>query len=149
MVFPLLAAFSPELLCSLQKRREHEPEILKLLEVTRVIITSDVKVKLVVEKLNPVTHAPDNANSYLPKNALMNPYQMHPARPISHRPCTLAAKLNGVPTTLTIRSLAEMLTSKRFMGVRRARYRQNSVSTRKLLRNPKMPMKPRHTATTR
>lgn len=35
------------------------------------------------------------------------------------------------------------------MGVRRARYRQNNVSTRKLLRNPEVPMKPRHTATTR
>lgn len=70
-------------------------------------------------------------------------------RPISHRPCVLAAKLNGVPSTLTSRSLAEMLTSMRFMGVRSARYRQNSASTRKLLRNPTVPMKPRHTATTR
>ena len=84
-----------------------------------------------------------------PKHALTNPYQTHPARPISHRPWVLAAKLNGVPSTLTSRSLAEMLTSRRFMGVRRARYLQNSASTRKLLRNPKVPMKPRHTATTR
>lgn len=86
---------------------------------------------------------------HLPKHAFTNPYQTHPARPISHRPWVLAAKLNGVPSTLTSRSLAEMLTSRRFMGVRRARYRQNSVRTRKLLRNPKVPMKPRHTATTR
>lgn len=73
---------------------------------------------------------------------------MQPSRPISQRPCVLAAKLNGVPSTQTSRSLAEMLTSRRFMGVRRARYRQNSASTRRLLRNPKVPMKPRHTATT-
>lgn len=33
--------------------------------------------------------------------------------------------------------------------MRSARYRQNSASTRKLLRNPTVPMKPRHTATTR
>lgn len=96
-----------------------------------------------------VTHARENENTCLPKHAFTNPYQTQPARPISHRPWVLAAKLNGVPSTLTSRSLAEMLTSRRFMGVRKTRYRQNSVSTRKLLRKPKVPMKPRHTATTR
>lgn len=97
----------------------------------------------------PVTRANHSENSHSPKNALTNPYQTHPARPISHRPWVLAAKLNGVPSTLTSRSLAEMLTSRRFIGVRSTRYRQNSASTRKLLRNPNVPMKPRHTATTR
>lgn len=88
-------------------------------------------------------------NSCLPKHALTKPYQTHPARPINHLPWVLAAKLNGVPSTQTSRSLAEMLTSRRFMGVRRTRYRENSASTRKLLRKPEVPMKPRHTATTR
>lgn len=97
----------------------------------------------------PDTPVKDNENICSPKHALMKPYQTHPARPISHRPWVLAAKLNGVPSMLTSKSLAEMLTSRRFMGVRSARYRQKSASTMKLLRNPKVPMKPRHTATTR
>lgn len=97
----------------------------------------------------PVSRDKPKENRRSPKHALTNPYQTHPVRPISHRPWVLAAKLNGVPSTLTSRSLAEMLTRSRFMGVRRARYRQNSVSTRKLLTNPEVPMNPRHTATTR
>lgn len=93
--------------------------------------------------------AQQNGNTVLPKHEFTKPYQTQPTRPISHRPCVLAAKLNGVPRTQTSRSLKEMLTSSRFMGVRSVRYRQNRVRTRKLLRNPRVPMKPRHNATTR
>lgn len=97
----------------------------------------------------PAVSEPRANGAGLPKHALMNPYQTQPARPSNQRPWVLAAKLKGVPRTLTSRSLAEMLTSRRFMGVRKARYLQNRARTRKLQRKPRVPMKPRQTATTR
>lgn len=84
-----------------------------------------------------------------PRHEFTKPYHTHPSSPISQRPCVLAAKLNGVPRTHTSRSLKEMLTSRQLMGERSILYRQNRMRTIKLLRKPKVPIKPRHTATTR
>lgn len=116
---------------------------------TRIGIKTTVKVHQTQQQLQQQRKQTHNTELGSPRQALTKPYQTHPARPISQRPCVLAAKLNGVPSTLTSRSLAEMLTSSKFMGVRSARQRANSASTSRLLRKPRVPMKPRHTATTR
>lgn len=56
--------------------------------------------------------------SYSPNRELAKPYHTHPLSPMSQRPCVLAAKLNGVPSTHTSRSLTEMFTRSRLMGER-------------------------------
>lgn len=55
---------------------------------------------------------------YSPQRELAKPYHTQPPSPMSHLPCVLAAKLNGVPSTHTSRSLMEMLISSRLMGDR-------------------------------
>ncbi|TNN81449.1 hypothetical protein EYF80_008221 [Liparis tanakae] len=94
-------------------------------------------------------HAYTGPYFYSPKRELAKPYHTHPPSPMSHLPCVLAAKLNGVPSTHTSKSLMEMLIRSRFMGDRSILKRQKSTSTSKLFISPKVPMMPRHTATTR
>lgn len=67
---------------------------------------------------------------------------------MSHLPCTLAAKLKGVPKTHTRTSLRLMFNRMKLMGVQRERNFTKMRRTRKLLRVPATKMKPRHTATT-
>ena len=66
---------------------------------------------------------------------------------MSHLPCKLAAKLNGVPKTHTRMSLRLMFNRMRLMGVQRERNFAKMSSVKKLLRIPATKMKPRHTAT--
>lgn len=84
---------------------------------------------------------------YSPKRELANPYHMQPPSPISHLPCRLAAKLNGVPNTHTRMSLRLMFSRMRLMGVHKERYLTKRRRTRELLRMPATRMTPRSTAT--
>lgn len=79
---------------------------------------------------------------------MANPYHLQPYSPISHLPCRLAAKLNGVPKTHTRMSLRLMFNRMRLMGVQRDRNFAKMSRMRKLLRIPATKIKPRHTATT-
>ena len=66
---------------------------------------------------------------------------------MSHLPCKLAAKLNGVPKTHTRMSLRLMFSRMRLMGVQRDRNFAKMSNVNKLLRIPATKMKPRQTAT--
>lgn len=87
-------------------------------------------------------------HSNLPKQELMKPYQLQPLRPSSHLPRTLEAKLSVVPNTHTSMSLTLMFSSSMFTGVRSFLNLQNKSSTMKLLRKPKVMMKPSTTDST-
>lgn len=83
-----------------------------------------------------------------PKSELAKPYHLQPWCPMSHLPCRLAAKLNGVPQIHTRMSLTLMFRRTRFMGVQSDRNFAKISRTRRLLKNPRTKMSPRHTATT-
>lgn len=78
----------------------------------------------------------------------MKPYQLQPLRPSSHLPRMLDAKLRVVPNKHTSMSLTLMFSNSMFTGVRSFLNLQNSSSTIKLLRKPKVIMKPRTTDST-
>lgn len=84
----------------------------------------------------------------LPKQELIKPYQLQPLRPSSHLPRILEAKLSVVPNTHTSMSLTLMFSSSMFTGVRSFLNLQNRSSTMKLLRKPKVIMKPSTTDNT-
>lgn len=84
----------------------------------------------------------------LPKQELMKPYQLQPLRPSSHFPRMLDAKLRVVPNKHTSMSLTLMFSNIMFTGVRSFLNLQNRRSTMKLLRKPKVMMKPNTTDNT-
>lgn len=78
----------------------------------------------------------------------MKPYQLQPLRPSSHLPRMLDAKLRVVPNKHTSMSLTLMFSNSMFTGVRSFLNLQNNSSTIKLLRKPKVMMKPSTTDST-